>query len=156
MKTTAPGEEEKSWGLCTTFKPGNAGKAFDLYKKRSRIEEVNKQMKTNWRINKFSSPHESLIEAHVLFTLLTYSLIQLYLMKEHLTALANKTIESLKSDARLGKDCVVLYYDKKFAVLDLDYCIETVACMEEMPRRKIVKWIRDSREKWQACADHKE
>ena len=149
MKTTAPGEEEKRWGLCTTFDPGNAKKAFELYHKRSRIEEVIKQMKTNWRINKFSSPHESLIESHVLFTLLTYTLIQLYLMKEHLTELANKTIESLKSEARLGKDCVVLYYDKKFTVLDLDYCIEIVACLAEEPKRKLVKWIRDSREKWQ-------
>ena len=156
MKTTAPGEEEKTWGLCTTFSPGNAGKAFDLYNKRSRIEEVNKQMKTNWRINKFSSPHESLIEAHVLFTLLTYSLIQLYLIKKHLTALANKTIESLKSNESLGKDCVVLYYDKKFAVVDLDYHTEMVACMGEKARQKLVKWIQDSREIWQARNDYKE
>ena len=156
MKTTAPGEEEKSWGLCTTFRPGNAGKAFDLYKKRSRIEEVNKQMKTNWRINKFSSPHESLIEAHVLFTLLTYSLIQLYLMKKHLTALANKTIESLKSNESLGKDCVVLYYDKKFAVVDFDYYTDTILYLEETAKQKLVNRRRESKEKWQASDDYKE
>ena len=156
MKTTVPGVEEKSWGLCTTFRPGSAGKAFELYKKRSRIEEVNKQMKTNWRINKFSSPHESLIESHVLFTLLTYTLIQLYLIKKHLTALANKTIESLRSHESLGKDCVILYYDKKFTVVDLDYHTEMVACMGEKARQKLVKWIQDSRKKWQACDDHEE
>jgi len=149
MKTTAVAEKEKRWGLCTTFDPGNAEKSFKLYHKRSRIEEINKQMKTNWRINKFTSPHESLIESHVLFTLLTYSLIQLYLIKKHLIELANKTIESLKADSRLGKDCAVLYYDKKFAVLDFDYCIETVAYMEETARYKLGEWIKGSREKWQ-------
>ena len=97
-----------------------------------------------------------MIESHVLFTLLTYSLIQLYLMKKHLTELANKTIESLKADERLGKDCVVLYYDNKFAVLDLDYHTELVACMEKGAREKLVKWIQKSRKKWEVGDEQKE
>ncbi len=150
MKTTAPGEEEKSWGLCTTFRPGNAGKAFELYKKRSRIEEVNKQMKTNWRINKFSSPNESLIEAHVLFTLLTYSLIQLYLMKKHLTDLANKAIDSLRAETGLGKDCVVVYYENHFAVLHTNYYTEIILELEETSRNRLKKWLAENKKKWQA------
>ena len=148
MKTTGSDGSEKYWGLCTTFKPKNAQEAFDLYHKRSKVEEVNKQIKNNWFINKFSSPHESLIEAHVLFTLLTYSLIQLYLMKKYLVDLANKTINSLRAEEKLGKDCVIVYYDKSFAVLDLDYYTKIVACLEETAKQRLLKWIDDSQKKW--------
>jgi hypothetical protein len=148
MKTTAPGEEEKSWGLCTTFRPGNAGKAFDLYKKRTRIEEVNKQIKTNWRINKFSSPHESLIEAHVLFTLLTYSLIQLYLMKKHLIELANRAIHNLKIEAGQGINCTVVYYKNYFAVLNTIYYTEIILGLEAAAKNRLKKWIAENKKRW--------
>lgn len=148
MKTVDPAGKEEYWGLCTTFKPKDTLEAFDLYKKRSRIEEINKQMKLNWHINKFSSPHESLVEAHALFTLLTYSLIQLYLMKKHLTDLANKTIDSLKEEDRLGKNCVVVYYEKNFAVLGTNYYTEIILGIEGVPKIRLKKWLVEDRKKW--------
>ena len=49
------------------------------------------------------------METHVLFTLLTCSLVQLYLSKKHLSDPADKTIDSLRHEERLGKDSVVVY-----------------------------------------------
>jgi len=148
MRTTDEEGNKKYWGLCTTFKPRDGAEAFELYKKRTRIEEINKQMKVNWRINKFSSPNESLVEAHVLFTLLVYSLIQLYIMKKHLTELANKTIDRLREEEILGKDCVVVYYRKNFAVLNLEYYTGLILELEGEAKKRLSKWIKWEKDKW--------
>ncbi len=79
MRITGSDGSVKYWGLSSTFKPKNDREAFDLYALRTQIEERHRQIKNFWLINKFTSPYKSLVEAHVLFTLLTYSLIQLYL-----------------------------------------------------------------------------
>ncbi len=153
MKTIGSDDTIKYWSLCTTFKPKNDKEAFDLYHIRSKIEEVNKQIKNNWFIGEFSSPHASLMEAHVLFTLLTYSLIQLYLMKKHLITQTNKTIETFKSMEQMGKECVIVYYDNEFAIFDLDYYTKTIALLEESAKQKLVKWINDSQKKWATARD---
>ena len=148
MKTIGSDNSIKYWSLCTTFKPKNAKEAFDLYHIRSKIEEVNKQIKNNWFIGEFSSPHESLMEAHVLFTLLTYSLIQLYLMKKHLITQTNRTIETFKSMETMGKECVIVYYNNEFAIFDLDYYTKIVINLEESAKLRLNKWIDDSQKKW--------
>lgn len=103
----------------------NLKEAFELYELRTQLEERHRQIKNYWNINKFSSPDESLIEAHVMFTLLTYSLVQLYLNKKHLNALANKTITSLKSEEKVGVNSVIIYSGNYFAVFDLPARIGT-------------------------------
>jgi hypothetical protein len=131
----------KTWGIATTWKPRNAAEVFDLYGLRVSIEERHKQFKKFWNIGKFSSPHASLIEAHVLFTLLTYSLIQLYLMKKHLTDLADKTIQTLRNLEHTGKDCVVVYAQKKFGIFGLAHYSTTIMDLEGDPKERFKGWL---------------
>ena len=84
----------------------------------------------------------------MLFTLLTYSLIQLYLMKRHLTDLANKTIDSLRAEVKLGKDAVVVYYEKYFAILHQNYFIDIMLDLDEHARERMKKWRKYMKEKW--------
>ena len=104
MKVTSSdkNEEPEYWGLATTYKPKNGKDIFDTYKLRSKIEERYRQHKHFWNLHKFSSPSMNLMETHVAFTLLTYSLLQLYLNKHHLTDLANKTINTLREEQKSG------------------------------------------------------
>lgn len=132
----------KYWGLSTTFKPKNAKEAFELYELRTQIEERHRQVKNFWNINKFSSPHKSLIEAHVMFTLLTYSLIQLYLNKKHLNSLANKTISTLKNEEQMGINSVIVYSGNYFAVFDLDDYTEIIVDLKDEARSRLQKWIK--------------
>ncbi len=62
-----------------------------------------------------------------MFTLLTYSLVQLYLSKQHLSELADKTIASLRQEERLGKNSVVVYGKQNFALFDLDEYTDIIA-----------------------------
>ena len=75
MRITGSDGSVRHWGLCSTFEPKTDREAFDLYALRTQIEERHQQIKNCWYINKFTSPDESLVEAPVLFTLLTYSLV---------------------------------------------------------------------------------
>ncbi|MEW6687245.1 MAG: transposase [Candidatus Edwardsbacteria bacterium] len=147
MKITASDDSVKVWGIATTFKPKNAKEVFDIYALRTQIEERHRQLKSCWGINHFTSPDKSLIEAHVLFTLLTYSLIQLYLTKTHLNQLANKTILSLRQEERIGKDNVIVYSGKYFAVFDqIDY-IEILVDLKEEARLRLQKWVKQFKQR---------
>ncbi|HDK42747.1 MAG TPA: IS4/IS5 family transposase [Candidatus Pacearchaeota archaeon] len=146
MRVTGSDGSIKYWGLASTFKPKNPKEAFELYELRTQVEERHRQIKNFWYINKFSSPHESLIEAHVMFTLLTYSLVQLYLNKKHLNDLANKTISSLKSEEQIGTNSVIVYSGKYFAVFNLDDYTEIIVDLKEEARFRLKKWIKRFKE----------
>ncbi len=141
MRITGTDGSIRYWGLSSTFKPKNPKVAFELYGLRTQLEERHRQIKNFWNLNKFSSPNESLIEAHVMFTLLTYSLVQLYLNKKHLNALANKTITSLKSEEKIGVNSVIVYSGNYFAVFDLDDYTEIIVDLKEEAKDRLKKWI---------------
>ncbi len=141
MRITGSDGSIRYWGLSSTFKPKNPKEAFELYGLRTQLEERHRQIKNFWNLNKFSSPNESLIEAHVMFTLLTYSLVQLYLNKKHLNDLANKTITSLKSEEKIGVNSVIVYSRNYFAVFDLDDYTEIIVDLKEEAKDRLKKWI---------------
>jgi hypothetical protein len=147
MRVIASDENEEPvyWGLATTYKPKNGKETFETYKLRSKIEERYRQHKHFWNLHKFSSPSINLMETHVAFTLMTYSLLQLFLNKRHLTNLANKTIETLREEQKLGKDSVIVYKKNNFAVLDFDFYTELIADMPYEGRKKIKERIQQLR-----------
>ncbi len=77
-----------------------------------------------------------------MFTLLTYTLIQLYLNKKHLSDLANKTGSSLKREEQMGTNSVIVYSGKYFAVFDLGDYTEEIAFLNDDARLKLQKWIK--------------
>ena len=147
MRITGSDGSVRHWGLSSTFEPKTAREAFDLYALRTQIEERHRQIKNFWRINKFTSPDGALVEAHVLFTLLTYSLVQLYLNKNHLTAIANKTIQSLRSEEQMGINSVIVYSGAYFAVFDLQDYTEIIIDLNEEARSRLQKWIKVLRQR---------
>jgi hypothetical protein len=108
---------------------------------RTQIEERHRQLKQSWNISKFSSPDQSLVEAHILFTLLTYSLVQLHLVKKHLVELTTKTIDTLKAEEKTGTNSVIVYHGGYFAVFNLDDYTYIVADLNPQAREKLKTWI---------------
>lgn len=147
MKVTGSDGSLHYWGLASSAQPKNANEAFDLYALRTEIEERHRQIKNVWNINAFTSPDKSLVEAHVLFTLLTYSLIQLYLTKTHLQELANKTITSLRNEERMGINSVIVYSGNYFTVFDLDDYSEILIDLKEEARIRFQKWIKQFKQR---------
>lgn len=137
MRTTPSRGEVRYWGVATTYEPACAKESFDTYRLRTAIEERYRQHKHFWHLHKFTSPDPSLMETHIQFTLATYTLLQLYLHKARLNELTNKTIDTLRKEERLGKDCVIVYKDRNFAIFDLDFYTYEIADLGDQARVRI-------------------
>lgn len=146
MRTTASTGAVFYWVLASTFQPKTAKEAFDYYAMRTRIEEDHRQFKCFWNLNAFTSPNESLVESQVLFTLLTYSLVQLHLVQTHLAALTNKTIETLKREEQTGTNAVILYHGQYFAVFDLNEYSYVIADLSPAANQRLKKWLERNRD----------
>lgn len=130
---------EENYGVLVSTKKYSDPKMMIVhYDLRVQTEERFRQFKQDWYIANFPSPHPSLIESHICFTLLTYSLLQLYLRRKDLQEMTNKMISTLREDERLGKDAVLIYAKEKYGVFDLDDYTMRVAGLKEVPREKLI------------------
>lgn len=141
MKEWKKGEKEHIWGLISTKVFEQPHKAFDLYKLRTSIEERHKQLKESWNITKFTSPDFNLDTTHVIFTLLTYTLLQLYLSRKNLRKLANKTIETLKQEEKFGNNAVIVYAKNCFATFSVKEYTKILLALEGKPKIRLKNWV---------------
>ncbi len=90
-------------------------------------------------MSRFTSTAFSLVTAHVVFTLLAYSLLQLYLKRRDLRTLAVRTITTLQYDEHLGRAAVIVYADGAFAVFGLLEYQGILLRLSEMARRRLLR-----------------
>ena len=105
--------------LCSTRKFDTASQVVDSYRLRTLTEEAFRHFKRGWKISDFPSPDRSLLEAHVGFTLTTYSLLQLYLMRNDLQDKTHKMIQTLKREMHSTDQNLLVYADQFFARFSL-------------------------------------
>lgn len=113
---------------------------------RMQTEERFRQFKHAWYITDFPSPHESLVESHVCFTLLTYSLLQLYLQRKDLQEKTHQMIDTLRRDERMGKDAVLVYASRDYGIFDLDDYTGRVAGLRDSPRQRLIATMKAQKE----------
>jgi hypothetical protein len=133
------------WSLATTKDYSDPAQAVRDYRLRWQIEERYKQIKASWLNKGFKSTDFNLVTAHIIFTLLVYSLIQVYLNIEKLNDLANMTMEALRYEESLGDNATIMYAGGYYAVLDNDEGLYYVAFLEGEPLKRFRKWIKKFR-----------
>ncbi len=69
-------------------------------------------------------------------------LIQLCLKATHHEEFATQTVETLKQEERLGKEAVIVYAEKYFAVFDLDEYMDTIIDLKPKPRERMRRWLK--------------
>lgn len=138
--------DEKYAVLISTKKYTDPKMMMSHYDLRVQTEERFRQFKHAWYICDFPSPHASLVESHVCFTLLTYSLLQLYLRREDLRDKTNKMISTLRAEERMGKDAVLVYARNKYGVFDLDDYTVRVAGLQDSPRQRLIAIMQAQKE----------
>jgi len=130
---------DKRYSVLASTRIFNDPKEFiSYYDLRIQTEERFRQFKLAWYINQFPSPHEALIESHVCFTLLTYTLLQLYLQRKDLQEQTYQMITTLRRDEQLGKDAVLVYVREHYGVFDLDDYTYRVAGLQEASRQRLM------------------
>jgi len=143
VRSTQKNGKVRLWSLATTKNYRDPVKAVLDYRLRWQIEERYKQIKAGWFDKGFNSTSFNLVVAHILFTLLVYSLIQIYLNISSLSNLANKTMESLMAEESVGENTVIMYAGGYYAILDTNEALYQVVELEGKPREMFRKWIRE-------------
>src|SRR5260221_2896645 len=126
---------ETSWLLVTTNAHWSARRVRELYGMRSDIEERHRQVKCFWDLTRFHSTAWSLVVNQTVFVCLTYSLLQLHLLRqgfEELNRRTRPTTQRLLPDG----DRVVIYRQQYFAFFTLMEHMELTLSLQEKARRK--------------------
>lgn len=142
VRSKERGGKIRLWSLVTTKNYRDPVRAVLDYRLRWQIEERYKQIKNSWFDRGFNSTSFNLVVAHILFTLLVYSLIQIYLNISSLNHLAAKTIESLRYEESLGENATIMYAGGYYATLDNDEGLYYVAFLEGEALLRFRKWIK--------------
>lgn len=108
--------ETQNYVLVSTRKFDSPKHVILSYSLRVTTEECFRQLKGSWKITDFPSPHRSLIEAHVGFTLITYCLFQLFLSKEQHSPRTRQMILTLMRDHVTLQDAHVAYANGHFGI----------------------------------------
>ena len=140
---TKDGEKVHIWALASTKHYKNPAKVPDIYKLRIEIEERIDQIKNCWLVGKFTSPDFNLDMAHVIFTLLTYSTIQIYLRRKKMQELTNRTITTLRMKEEAGKDAVIVCRKEKFATFNLYDFIDITLSLKGKPKQRLHRHVKE-------------
>ena len=133
------------WMLLDTQPIVRAAEIRNQYGLRPAIEERHRQLKCFSGIDDFSSRAFSLVVNQVVFVLLTYSLLQWYLLRTDRKQLNPKTRSRILELLRPVFSVIVIYYENYVAFLDpLEYQ-EMVLTLTEPARQKILAKTRKLR-----------
>src|SRR5438128_362555 len=133
------------WMLLDTKPIVSAADIRNEYGLRPVIEERHRQLKCFSGIDDFSSRAFSLVVNQVTFVLLTYSLLQWYLLRTERKPLNPKTPTRILDLLRPVFSVIVIYYQNYVAFLDpLEYQ-EMVLTLSETARKKILAKTRKLR-----------
>lgn len=132
---------EKDWLLVTTSPDWAASEVRDYYGLRPKVEEGNRQVKCFWDLTRFQSTAWSLIVGQTVIVALTYSLLQLHLLKQGQEALNRRTRQTTR---RLLPDGarVIIYRQQYFAFFTLAEYTELTLSLEGKPRRTALAKVR--------------
>jgi hypothetical protein len=126
---------ETNWLLVTTNANWSARRVRDLYGLRTDIEERHRQVKCFWDLTRFHSTAWSLVVSQLIFVCLTYSLLQVHLLRhghEELNRRTQPTSRRLLPDG----DRVIIYRQQRFAFFTLLEHMELTLSLEGPARRR--------------------
>lgn len=136
---------EQFWALATTRQYDHPGAITHLYGLRTCIEERHRQLKCFQDLTAFRSRCFELVVHQVVFTLLTYTLLQWQLLRQQRAALNRKTLPRVREILLPAAEQVVLYYQQRFALLDVYEYQEILLTLSEAARQKILHKTRQLR-----------
>ena len=126
---------EKDWLLVTTNPHATASGVRDDYALRTDVEELHRQVKCFWDLTRFPSTAWNVIVSQTVFVALTYSLLQLHLLKHGHQELNRRTVETSRRLLPDG-DRVIIYRQQRFAFFTLLEHTELTLSLTENARRK--------------------
>jgi hypothetical protein len=130
------------WGLMTTREVFDPVEIRDLYDLRPSCEEGWRQTKCYWDMSGFRSRSFSLVVNQVIFVLMSYSLLQLFLIQSDRGDLAKITRDRLLQELLPDGDKVAIYYENYVGYFSLREYSDILLNLAEGARRRLQGTVR--------------
>ena len=139
---------DEAWGILSTARDEEqAVPAAKRYHLRIHIEERHRQLKCFWDLAGFTSPSFDLVANQIIFTVLTYSLLQQQILRQARKALNKASKSRLMEELVPVSDAVIVYVDHYYAVFDKLEYTGMVLDVPESARKKLRKLIKRKQSK---------
>jgi len=136
-ETYADGRQ-KTWLLLDTKEVEDPSEASEEYHLRTTIEERHRQLKCFIDLTKFTSRAFSMVVNQVIFIMLSYNLLQLYLLRQGRKELNNKTLPHIRQQLLPSDNHIIVYFENYYGLFSPLEFTEIIASLEDKPRKKIV------------------
>jgi hypothetical protein len=136
-ETYADGRQ-KTWLLLDTKEVEDPSEASEEYHLRTAIEERHRQLKCFINLTKFTSRAFSMVVNQVVFIMLSYNLLQLYLLRQGRKELNNKTLPHIRQQLLPSDNHIIVYFENYYGLFSPLEFTEIIASLEDKPRKKII------------------
>jgi len=126
-----------SWGLATPRRIEDPREAWDLYGLRPGIEEKHRQSKCFWDLTHFRSPDYGMVVHQGVFTLLAYTLMQVFLEKSDRGDLAGRSRDRMWESLLPQGDKIMVYAANRVAFLNAPEYSDWLLGVSEGARRRL-------------------
>jgi len=133
----------KEFALAITRDAQDALEVWDLYGIRPEVEEKHRQSKCYWDLSAFRSPNYGLVVNQIVFTLLAYTLMQVFLEKNDRNELTRSTRERMCQGLLPRGDKIAAYAAHYVALLTAAQYGEWLLGASEGARRRLRGRLRD-------------
>lgn len=136
-ETYADGHQ-KTWLLIDTKNVEDPSEASKEYHLRTTIEERHRQLKCFIDLTKFTSRAFSMVTNQIVFIMLSYNLLQLYLLRRGRKEVNNKTLPRIRQQLLPSDNHIIVYFENYYGLFAPLEFTEIIASLEDNPRKKIV------------------
>jgi hypothetical protein len=143
-ETYADGHQ-KTWLLVDTKEVDDPPEASKEYHLRITIEERHRQLKCFIDLVKFTSRAFSMVVNQVVFIMLSYNLLQLYLLRRGRKELNKKTLPHIRQQLLPSDNHIIVYFQNYYGLFTPIEYTHIIASLEDKPRKKIVDKCRKLR-----------
>ena len=135
-ETYADGHQ-KTWLLIDTKEVEDPTEASEEYHLRTTIEERHRQLKCFIDLTKFTSRAFSMVINQVVFIMLSYNLLQLYLLRKGRKELNNKTLPHIRQQLLPSDNHIIVYFENYYGLFAPLEFTEIIATLGEEARKKV-------------------
>jgi hypothetical protein len=130
------------WGLVSTAHTQDAPFVRERYHLRETIEERHRQTKLFWDLTGFYSPNFNLVTNQVVFVALSYTLLQMQLLRENRPELNRMTRRRLQRQMLPYGNHIIVYVREYYGFFDLHEYTEIIMGITEPAKSKLLKKVR--------------
>jgi hypothetical protein len=130
------------WGLMSTARTEDASSIRDLYHLRTTIDERHRQVKLFWDLSGFHSPNFNLVTNQVVFVALSYTLLQMQLLRENRPELNRMSRRTIQHQMLPYGNHIIVYAQQYFGFFDLPEYTEIIMGIVGPAKTKLLRKVR--------------